>query len=138
MSHRQMEPSARPLQAPEEPPLARLFEFRRQVRLASFVKHNWRRVPSPRRQQRPGRRNASDFVLFTASDLDFTVGAARAHPPSEARAALASSELRVWARGGRQRRMRVAGLRNIEGQALYLTKCHFWVGVCENTQVPKH
>jgi hypothetical protein len=118
MSHRQMEPLARPLQAHEEPPLARLFEFRRQVRLASFLKHHLRRVPSQRRQQRPGRRNASDCVVFTALDLDVHRGVARAHAPSEPGAALASSESRVRGRGGRQRRMRVTRLRNIEDRAL--------------------
>jgi hypothetical protein len=29
-------------------------------------------------------------------------------------------------------------LRNIGDRALYLTKRHFWVGVCESTQVRKH
>ena len=47
------------------------------------------------------------------------------------------SEPRVRVRDGQQRRVRVAGLRNIKVRPLGVTKRHIWVCECEIAQVQK-
>jgi hypothetical protein len=104
---------------------ARLFEFARgesALRAPCRVRHNLASdvIPESAQQRPRGRRNARNFVVFTQRGTcacKFTEALSGPAPAERGLRALASSELRVGGRGGKQHRFDVLkheGPRNTE------------------------